>query len=414
MDREVGGRNGWIDVMRGWAVISVVLLHLNIRIPFKESELGAALPRQVHNAIFWSGYYGVIVFFVISGFLITDGVLRRWGALCNIRLRDFYVRRFARIAPCLLLFIAVQSALQLAQVESFTSKTSPTSLPATIFSALTFHLNWIEARDGYLPGAWDVLWSLSVEEAFYLFFPLVGLLVRWRWALVLLLLAFVVAGPFARVSASANEIWAEHSFLSCAGEIAVGCLTALLVHGVPGVANYSRLLLGFGTCLAVFVLFFRRAVFDWGLTGAGLNVTVLALGAAALLVAFHGRPSWSARASLPIVATFRWFGQNSYEIYLSHLFLVLPVAALFTARGRSPSSILPLYALTLFASGGLGWLLARYYSQPLNALWRERLLTRAPASLGPSLLRNQMSDLEAEPVGVPCPHEPHDQVPPRG
>ena len=48
-------------------------------------------------------------------------------------------------------------------------------LPRALFSALTFHLNWLEAKTGYLPANWDVMWSLSVEEMFYLFFPLVCL-----------------------------------------------------------------------------------------------------------------------------------------------------------------------------------------------------------------------------------------------
>lgn len=368
-------RNGWIDVVRGWAVLSVVLLHLNIRVPFKDAALGAALPRQLYNALFWSGYYGVIVFFVISGFLITSGILRRSGAAGDVRLRDFYVRRFARIVPCLLLFIAAQSLLQLAHVEPFTSKTSPTSLPATIFSALTFHLNWVEARDGYLPGAWDVLWSLSVEEAFYLFFPLLCVLARSERALVPLLVGFVVAGPFARVSTD-NEIWADHSYLSCMGELSLGCLTALLVHRFPGVGRYSRALLAAGVVLVVFVLVFRRTVFEWGLSGLGLNVTLLATGAAALLVGFHANPAWDEHANSKLVGLFRWFGRNSYEVYLSHLFLVLPVTALYARWGRPISAIIPLYALTLAASGALGWALARFYSEPLNARLRAALRSR--------------------------------------
>jgi peptidoglycan/LPS O-acetylase OafA/YrhL len=249
-------------------------------------------------------------------------------------------------------------------------------LPATIFSALTFHLNWIEARDGYLPGAWDVLWSLSIEEAYYVFFPLVGVLLRRQWTLVLVLLAFVIVGPFARTLPGANEIWADHSYLSCMGEIAVGCLAALLVQRAPGLRKYSALLLGAGICLVGFIVFFRRSVLAWELAVAGLNVTVLALGTAALLVALQLNPSWSARASWPVVGVLRWFGQNSYEIYLSHLFLLLPATAWFVVLGRPASGVLLLYAVVLVASGALGWLLARCYSQPLNTRLRERLMTR--------------------------------------
>jgi peptidoglycan/LPS O-acetylase OafA/YrhL len=371
----VAGRNGWIDALRGWAVISVVLLHLNIRVPFADSALGAALPRPIYNALFWSGYHGVVVFFVISGFLITTGIIRRWGAPRRVPLREFYALRFARIGPCLLLFIAAQSTLQAAGIAPFTSATSPTSLLATIFSALTFHLNWLEARDGYLPGAWDVLWSLSVEEAFYCVFPLACVLLPSERALTLLLFAFVVAGPFARSSPTANEIWADHSYLSCAGEISMGCLAALLLHRAPAIRRGAKAWLALGLCLTTFVLFFRRTALAWGLSTSGLNVTLLALGAACLLIASEASPISMARG--PIARFFQWFGRNSYEVYLSHLFLLLPAVALFQKLGRPSSAIAPLYLLTLLGAGGLGTLLARYYSVPSN-VWLRARFQRAP------------------------------------
>lgn len=378
-------RNGWIDALRGWAVISVVLLHLNIRVPFKNTELGAALGRPLYNLLFFSGYYGVIVFFVISGFLITGGALARWGELKRLRLRDFYVLRFARILPCLLLFIAAQSLLQLADVGPFTSDTSPTSLPATILSALTFHLNWIEARDGYLPGAWDVLWSLSVEEAFYCFFPLLCLLLRSRAQLAILLVAFVVAGPFARVAPGANEIWTDHSYLSCMGEIAMGCLAALAAQRWQRTSRASVALLIVGLCLMSFILVFRRTAFAWGLSELGLNVSLLALGVALVLIALNANPNWNSAADFPLVRALRWFGKHSYEIYLSHLFLLLPVVSVF--KRMEGASVVALYVLTLLASGALGALLAKYFSEPLNHALRSALFPRARRSQVESLGR---------------------------
>ena len=84
----------------------------------------------------------------------------------------FYRIRFARIAPLLLLLLAVLSLLHLGNVQGFRIPAKTTTLPRALFAALTYHLNWLEALHGYLPGNWDVLWSLSVEEMFYLFFPL--------------------------------------------------------------------------------------------------------------------------------------------------------------------------------------------------------------------------------------------------
>jgi peptidoglycan/LPS O-acetylase OafA/YrhL len=65
-------RNDGIDLFRGLSIIFVILLHINIRIPFNESPLGQILPESINKIFFKSGYYGVIIFFVISGFLITS------------------------------------------------------------------------------------------------------------------------------------------------------------------------------------------------------------------------------------------------------------------------------------------------------------------------------------------------------
>ena len=161
-------RNDGIDMLRGMSILAVILLHCVIHMPVASD----ILPQNIFNIIFCSGYYGVIIFFVISGFLITATAIKKWGALQNIRVGQFYQMRFARIFPCLLALITLLSVLHCIGVASFTIQT--TSLSQAIFSALTFHINWLEAQTGYLPGNWDVLWSLSVEEMFYLFFQVVA------------------------------------------------------------------------------------------------------------------------------------------------------------------------------------------------------------------------------------------------
>src|SRR4051812_9180723 len=102
-------RNSAIDVLRGWAVLSVILLHLNIRVPLNGSPLGSRLPRPLHQLLFSSGYQAVIVFFVISGFLITSMTEARWGTLGRVRVGRFHRIRFARIFPALGLFLLVQA-----------------------------------------------------------------------------------------------------------------------------------------------------------------------------------------------------------------------------------------------------------------------------------------------------------------
>jgi len=68
---SAGQRVPAIDVLRGLCIIAVVLHHINLRIPFKNSAFGAMLSPAINRLLFWDGAYGVTVFFVISGFLIT-------------------------------------------------------------------------------------------------------------------------------------------------------------------------------------------------------------------------------------------------------------------------------------------------------------------------------------------------------
>jgi peptidoglycan/LPS O-acetylase OafA/YrhL len=356
-----------IDVLRGLSILAVILLHINIRIPLDKSALGqflsTGLPRvlDLHRILVWNGYNGVIIFFAVSGFLITTNCLQRWGSLRDVDIRGFYRLRFARIAPLLLALLTLSSVLHFARVQDFVINPA-FSWPQAMFSALTFHLNWLEAKhNAYLPPSLDVLWSLSVEEMFYLFFPLVCFGLRGGRALIVLLLAFVAAGPFAR-TLTTNEMWADHSYLSCMDAIALGCLAAMAAKRfVMG----RRALLAvriIGLALMILVTCFRRQCLQFGLYKHGLDVTVLALGTALLLmvIAQRGKPGSSLTAPL------RWFGRNSYEVYLTHSFITVTLTQLFVATGNQYAWTPLWLAAVVSLSGVLGACVARYYSEPLN------------------------------------------------
>lgn len=139
----------------------------------RQGLVHARLPRQLVSALVWNGQFGVQIFFAISGFLITSTTLRRWGSAASVNVLDFYRLRFARIAPLMMLVLLILSVLHLTHVKGFVVGEKTGGLGRALVAALTFHVNLLEARRGYLPASWDVLWSLSVEEMFYLCFPLV-------------------------------------------------------------------------------------------------------------------------------------------------------------------------------------------------------------------------------------------------
>jgi len=317
-------RNDAIDLLRGLAILLVVIHHLALpfRLPLGPSFLGDWLPKRAINALSFNGYEAVFVFFVISGFVIASRVLERDGSLAAIDWRGFYVQRARRILPLLFALLAVLTALHLLNVPQFVIGPKQ-SLGGALLSAVTMTLNWYEGAltDAWLPGGWDVLWSLSIEEVFYLAFPVVCLLLRGPW-LVAALSVLVLSLPWTRHALQGQEIWQEKAYLPGMSAIALGVLAALLARrwGVPRSTARWLAVLGVVALWATFVY--------GGVLWKQMHdhmMLVLCGGAACWLVAAKG-------SERPCPRGLRWLaamGRNSYEIYLSHMLIVLPVTGLY-------------------------------------------------------------------------------------
>lgn len=357
-----------VDLLRGLAIFFVLMNHVNMRLLMAKVPYTKGLPHQLVYSLVWNGQFGVQIFFAVSGFLITSTTLRRWGSLSSVSVRDFYLLRFARIAPLLLLLLTVLSVLHFAHLKDFVVSAKTGGLGRALIAALTFHVNLLEAQRGYLPGNWDVLWSLSVEEMFYLFFPLVCRLFGRGKLLVALLLAFVVLGPFGRtVFTHGNEVWQEYSYLGGMDAIALGCLTALLVSRT----RFSRLQLwtfgSVGVTLLIFSLAFSIRAYIWGLGRNGLNMTILALGTC-MLIAVAAQTQWRGpRILSPLVK----LGQRSYEVYLTHMFVVFALFGLFVSMGKPMRAVPVLFLSVILIAGLLGDAVARFFSDPMNRHLRK-------------------------------------------
>jgi peptidoglycan/LPS O-acetylase OafA/YrhL len=300
--------------------------------------------------------------------------VRRWNALAGLDIRAFYRLRFARIVPLLLALLLILSALHLSGVKAFVIPAEKASLPRALLAALTFHINWLEATRGYLPGSWDILWSLSVEEVFYLFFPLLCRWTKLRPVFVAVLLIFVALGPLARTILTKNELWADYGYLSSMDAIALGCLAALMHPALKAGRSLVWALRLTGAAMILLVMTARPLVRYLHFYQAGLDVTVLALGTCLVMIAVAQEDK---QGRWP-TAWLRWFGRHSYEVYLTHMFVVLGAVEIFLALGSSTAWIPAWYLAVLATSGLLGALLARWYSEPLNRKLRQ---TMRPAML---------------------------------
>jgi peptidoglycan/LPS O-acetylase OafA/YrhL len=366
-----------VDILRGFAIFFVLMNHVNMRLFLAKIPYTRGLPSQLVSSFVWNGQHGVQMFFAVSGFLITSTSIRRWGSLSRVSMRDFYALRFARIAPLLLLLLAVLCALHAAGLKDFVVSDKTGGLGRALIAALTFHVNVLEAHRGYLPGNWDILWSLSVEEMFYLFFPPVcRLLGRGKW-LVAFLLILVVLGPIARSLAHGNEVWREYSYLGGMDAIALGCLTAIAGSRITITRRMIGVLAGLAAVLILFILGFSNQAEAWGLDRSGLDMTILAIGSCMVITAAAETRWKSPRVVLPLIS----LGRRSYEVYLTHMFVVFAAFGLFKAAGLSLAAVPALFIGVILISGLLGGLVARFYSEPMNRRIRRRF-GDGPETLG--------------------------------
>jgi peptidoglycan/LPS O-acetylase OafA/YrhL len=366
------GRVPGIDTLRGLSIVLVVWHHLGLRVPLPE-----AWPQPLREALTLMGFESVFVFFAISGFLITSHSLARWGAPGTIDARAFYRRRAWRILPLLAVLVAVLAVLHLAHANHYVIDRADQSLPAALGAAAVFCVNMYESVTGYLPASWDVLWSLSVEELFYLAFPLVCLTLGCTRALVPALVLLAVSMPWTRAAMRGHGLWYEKADLPGLSAIACGVLAALAVRQWPRVPRaLSAGLIAAGSLLMALVFLDEGVV--WHVLHNG-TLLLLATSAAAMCAAFAwaaneggtGAPS-TPSMSLPmrLLAPLRACGRLSYEIYLTHMFVVWGVVDAFAAAAKPEAAVPLVYAITLALAWAAGALVERGVSAPVDR-WRR-------------------------------------------
>src|SRR5579862_1099054 len=145
-------RRGYVPALDGLRAIAVL----------------AVLGYHTWEGAFRGGWVGVDIFFVLSGYLITSILLAERDRRGTISFRQFYLRRALRLLPALVLCLAVAIALAASQGPTLRDATTKEAAAATLYAA-----NWWQVLRPHAPiGLLAHTWSLSVEEQFYLCWPL--------------------------------------------------------------------------------------------------------------------------------------------------------------------------------------------------------------------------------------------------
>lgn len=338
-----------IDGIRALAVIPVILFHAGF-------------------SWFSGGYVGVDVFFVISGYLIT-GIVMSDVASGTFSIAEFYERRIRRILPALFLVVVVCVPVAFLVLLPADFKEFGQSLIAVAtFSSNVYFWN----QSGYFHGAAELkpllhTWSLSVEEQFYVFFPLL-LLLMWRWgrrSVVAVLLAIAVASLILAEWGALNKPIAAFFLLPTrAWELLLGSLVAFYL------ANKSRhqLSLTQGNILSSIGLFavgYAVFQFDEKTIFPGLQALIPTLGTALMIIGAKPE-TWVGRLLCqPVMVS---VGLFSYSAYLWHQ----PLFSFARHLGLAASATLTLGALAVL-SLILGYLSWRYVETPFR---RNRAISR--------------------------------------
>lgn len=346
---------------------------------------------------------GVTGFFVLSGFLITWLLRKEQRATGRISIRRFYVRRVLRIFPAYYGYVIV--SLILLRYRGVDEA------PGLVRSAIFYVMNYYNAAHGHPPGAFSHLWSLAVEEQFYLVWPLVVFLFVGRkpralGAFVTYVILLVLAWRSIVFLTTDNVAYVYNAFDTRFDSIAIGCLLALAVEWHWFLKLATALARGAWAPLVTLLLLIvsqnasARFHYSVGFTVDSLLLAVLII----QILILHDRALWS-WLQHPVI---RYVGVISYPMYLYHQWGVDVAyrATMLPGIGQFGITVL----VTIAAASASYFLIERPFLA-LKSRWESRpvalvppneeiLVGEVPPARGPNVASIDVAVREPGPIHI--------------
>ena len=333
------------------------------------------------------GFIGVDVFFVISGFLITSLLLREFQVTRHISLRDFWLRRARRLLPALALMVTVTTA-----AAGIIGQDATVGLPSQVLGAASFSSNWVYIAQGtsysatLTPSLFANLWSLAVEEQFYLVWPLIVVAAlgfgakRIKPQYLVLATGLIVVGSAAAMALMFDPL-TDPSRIYFGTDthlfgIMLGALLAMVRRPHPDgswpalLAGGSRVSIARNKMATVTLGVVSLAGLLWATLGLHFDAAItyrggllfVSLCTAGLITAIlSGQRAAGRLEKTPV----RWIGRHSYGLYLWHWPVLILATYVLQNRnvGTNVSALTAITALTIIVLAS--WASYKYVEYPI-------------------------------------------------